>query len=157
MAHRHLRPRYTLPLIVPYALLLALLLKSEMESASLRWPLTAACVAGVGMLAYGAFVAPRIARHGGARDFAAQINSIVPAGSPIYIFDPSVQPVIFYIRGAFIFPDSVKALPADVPWLLAPQGAVERLRGKFHESQILVQGRDEGGKQYALLALHGRK
>ncbi len=148
-------PRYTLPLVIPYALLLALLLKAEMESASLRWPLAAACLTGAGMLAYGVFFAPRVAAHGFARDFAAQVNAVMPAGSPIYIFDPSVQPEIFYIHGRLMFQDSVKALPDDVPWLLAPATALKLLRGRFRQSRIFAQPRDQGGRQFALLSLSG--
>jgi hypothetical protein len=79
----------------------------------------------------------------------------MPAGSPIYIFDPSVQPEIFYIRGRPIFQYSAKALPDDVPWLLAPASALKLLRSQFRESQILAQPRDQAGRQFALLSLHG--
>jgi 4-amino-4-deoxy-L-arabinose transferase-like glycosyltransferase len=148
-------PRYTLPLVVPYALLLALLLKTELENASLRWPMAAACLAAAGMLVYGAFFARLVAAHGEARDFAAQVNAAMPPGSPIYIFDPSVQPQIFYIHGRLLFEDSAKALPADVPWLLAPETALAPLRRRFPNSQILARPRDQGGREYALLSLHG--
>ena len=149
-------PRYTLPLVIPYALLLALLLKAEMENAALRWPLAAASLAAAGMLAYGAFVAPRIAIRGPARAFAAQINAVMPPGSPVYIFDPTVQPEIFYINGRLIFQDSVKTLPNDVPWLVAPQTALKLLRSRFRQVQILAQPHDPGGKEYEFVALHGR-
>ncbi len=148
-------PRYTLPLVIPYALFLALLLKAELANASLRWPLAAACLTGAGMLAYGFLFAPRVAAHGFARDFAAQVNAVMPAGSPIYIFDPSIQPEVFYIHGRLMFQDSVKALPDNVPWLLAPASALKLLRGRFHNSQILAQPRDQGGRPFALLSLHG--
>ena len=148
-------PRYTLPLVIPYTLLLALLLKAEMQNDALRWPLAAACLTGAGMLAYGLVFAPRVAAHGYARDFAARINAVMPAGSPIYIFDPSVQPEIFYIRGKLLFTDSVKELPNDVPWLLAPERALKLLRGRFHQIQILAQPREQSGRAFALLSLHG--
>jgi 4-amino-4-deoxy-L-arabinose transferase-like glycosyltransferase len=147
-------PRYTLPLVIPYALLLALLLKAELQDASLRWPMAAACLTAAGMLAYGLFFAARVAAHGNARDFAGRINSVMPAGSPIYIFDPSVQPPIFYIHGRLIFRDSAKTLPDDVPWLLAPESALKSLRKRFQQPQILAQMRDQGGRPYALLSLH---
>ena len=148
-------PRYTLPLVIPYALLLALLLKAELGNAALRWPLAAACLTGAGMLTYGFFFAPRVAAHGVAREFAAKVNAVMPAGSPIYIFDPSVQPEVFYIKGQLLFADSVKVLPEDVPWLLAPDRAVKLLRGRFRQSQILAQARDQGGQEFELLSLHG--
>ncbi len=148
-------PRYTLPLVVPYALFLALLLKAELANASLRWPLAAAAFTGAGMVVYGFLFAPGVAAHGFARDFAAQVNAVMPAGSPIYIFDPSVQPEIFYIHGRLMFQDSVKALPDDVPWLLAPDSALKLLRGRFRQCQVLAQPRDQGGRQFALLSLHG--
>jgi 4-amino-4-deoxy-L-arabinose transferase-like glycosyltransferase len=155
-------PRYTLPLVIPYALLLALLLKARMaetaetENASLRWPLAAASLTAAGMLIYASFFASRVAAHGFARDFAAQVNAVMPPGSPICIFDPSVQPEIFYIDGRLSFQYSVKALPNDVAWLLAPASALKALRGKFRDVRILAQPRDQGGRQYALLSLHGR-
>ncbi len=153
-------PRYTLPLVIPYALLLALVLKAELGgdlggNGALRWPLTAGCVTGAGMMVYGIFFAPRVASHGFARDFAGQVNAVMPAGSPIYIFDPSVQPEIFYIHGKLMFQDSVKALPDDVPWLLAPVSALKLLRGRFRECTIFAEPRDQGGKQFALMALKG--
>ncbi len=147
-------PRYTLPLIIPYALLLALLLKAEMENASARWPLAAGCLAGAGMFAYGLLIAPRITAH--AREFAAQVNAAMPAGSTIYIFDPSVQPEIFYIHGHLLFTESVKELPIDVPWLLAPATSLKLLRGRFQQCNILAQPRDQGGRLYALVSLEGR-
>jgi 4-amino-4-deoxy-L-arabinose transferase-like glycosyltransferase len=145
-------PRYTLPLVIPYALLLALLLKAELENASLRWPLGVAMFAAVGMLAYRAFLAPRIAAHGLARDFSTKINSLMPPGSPICIFKPSIQPELFYIHGQFLFQDSINALPKDVPFLLAPKKSIDPLRKKFPQSQILAQRTE--APAYALLSLH---
>ena len=148
-------PRYTLPLVVPYALLLALLLKAEIKNDVLRWPLAAACLTGAGMLTYGLCFASRVAAGGIARDFAAQINAVKPAGSPIYIFDPSVQPEVFYIRGTLLFRDSVRSLPDAVPWLLAPERAIKLLRERFRQSQILAQPREQGGGRFVLLSLNG--
>jgi len=148
-------PRYTLPLVIPYALLLALLLKAELKDAVLRWPLIAATLTGAVMLAYGFLFASGVAAHGAARDFAAQVNSQMPPGSPIYIFDPSVQPEVFYIRGKLLFADTVKTLPNDVPWLLAPDTALKLLRSRFLHSQILAQPREQSGRAFTLLSLHG--
>jgi len=149
-------PRYTLPLVIPYSLLLALLLKAEMKGAVLRWPLAAASLAAAGMLIFGAFVAPRIAAHGYARAFAAQVNTRKPAEAPIYIFDPSVQPEVFYIQGPLLFTDTVKELPDDIPWLLAPETALKLLRARFRQTQLLAQPREQSGRAFALLSLHGR-
>ena len=150
-------PRYTLPLVIPYALLLALLLKAEMGEAVLRWPLIAGCLVGTGMLVYGIFFARRVAAHGYSRDFAAQINAIMPAGSTIYIFDPTVQPEVFYIHGNLLYQDSVKNLPDDVPWLLAPENAMKLLRKRFRETHVLAQLHEQSGHAFELLSLEGRE
>jgi hypothetical protein len=147
-------PRYTLPLVIPYALLLALLIKAELKEDVLRWPLVAGILTGVGLLTYGVFFAPRIAAHGYARDFAAQVNARMPAGSPVYIFDPSVQPEVFYIHGRLLFADSVKVLPDDVSWLLAPNTALKLLRARFPQSQVLAEPREQSGREFTLLSLH---
>jgi 4-amino-4-deoxy-L-arabinose transferase-like glycosyltransferase len=148
-------PRYTLPLIIPYALLLALLLKVELQEASLRWPLAAGCLAGVGMLGYALLLAPRVAAHGPSRDFAACINALMPADASIYIFDPTVQPEIFYIHGQLLFQDSVKALPEEVPWLLAPAPALKLLNERFLKTTTYFQARDAANRPYVFLALAG--
>lgn len=150
-------PRYTLPLVIPYALLLALLLKAELAGGSVRWPLAAGCLLGAVMLAYGLFFSSRVAAHGYARDFAAQINKVMPAGSPIYIFDPSVQPEVFYIKGKLLFQDSVKSLPNDVPWILAPERSLKLLRERFSQAQTLAELREQSGRRFELLSLHGRE
>jgi len=147
-------PRYSLPLLVPYALFLALLLKAELKDAVLKWLLAAGCLAGAGMLIYGFLIAPRIT--GNARAFAAQVNAMMPPGDSIYIFDPSVQPVVFYIRGRLIFTDTVKELPQDVPWMLAPETALKLLRGRFRDTQVFAEFREDSGRRFSLLALHGR-
>jgi len=151
-------PRYTLPLVIPYALLLAALLKGqagERAGEVLRWPLAAACVAGVAGLAYGAFFARRVAAYGGAREFAARVNAAMPAGADLYLFEPGVQPEVFYLRGRILYTDSVKTLPDEVPWLLAPENAVKRLRGRFRKSEILAEAREESGRGCVLISLHG--
>lgn len=149
-------PRYTLPLVIPYALLLALLLKAEMAGDALRWPLAAACVVSAGMLVFGLFVAPRIPSP--ARNFAARINSLMPPGSPIYIFNPSIQPEIFYINGRLLYTGSVKDLPDNVPWLLAPdeKAKIVRLRGIYRQSTVLAQLTDEHGRPFVFLSLQSR-
>ncbi len=81
----------------------------------------------------------------------------MPAGSTIYIFDPSVQPEIFYLHGKLLFTGSVKELPINVPWLLAPATSLKLLRGRFQQCQVLAQPRDQGGRLYALVSLEGRK
>jgi len=106
------------------------------------------------MLVFGLFFASRVPAH--ARDFAAQINALKPADSPIYIFDPTVQPEVFYIHGQLLFRDTVKSLPDDVPWLLAPERGIKLLRERFRESQILAQPTEERTSHFALLSLHGR-
>jgi 4-amino-4-deoxy-L-arabinose transferase-like glycosyltransferase len=149
-------PRYTLPLVIPYAILLALLLKGRLQDTSLRWPLGAGIAAAAAMIVYALFFSATVAKAGFARKFGAQINAVMPAGSPIIIFDPSVQPEIFYINGKLQFEDSVKALSDDVPYLLAPANAVKNIRERYAQSTILAQPHDGGDKEYDLLSLHGR-
>ena len=150
-------PRYTLPVVIPYALLLALLLKAELQDAVLRWPLRAACAGGVGMLAYAVIFGPRVEAQGYSREFGTKINAVVPAGSSIYIFNPSVQPEIFYIRGKLLYENGVKALPNDVSWLLTPDGSLPLLRERFVQCQVLAQAREQNGKRFSLVSLHGHK
>jgi hypothetical protein len=81
----------------------------------------------------------------------------MPAGSAIYIFDPSIQPEVFYIHGQLIFTSSVKELPKDVPWLLAPDRAFKLLRERFLETETLAELREGNGHGFALMALHGKR
>jgi len=149
-------PRYTLPFVIPYALLLSLLLKGRMENASVRWPLWTGIAAGLAMIVYAVFFSAVVEKTGFARKFGAQVNAVMPAGSSIIIFDPSVQPEIFYIHGDLTFEDSVKPLPNEVSYLLAPANAVKSIRERYAYSQILARPRDGGDKEYDLLTMHGR-
>jgi 4-amino-4-deoxy-L-arabinose transferase-like glycosyltransferase len=148
-------PRYTLPLVIPYALLLALLLKTMLPP--LRLPLAAGCIVGAGMLVFGLCFGRRVAAHGTAREFAAQINAVKPAETPLYIYNPGVQPEVFYIHGPVLYPDGVKVLPQDVPYLLAPASNEKSLEEHFAVSRVLAQPRDQGGKRFVLLSLEGHK
>jgi 4-amino-4-deoxy-L-arabinose transferase-like glycosyltransferase len=148
-------PRYTLPLVIPAMLLLAPILKVRLGSA-LRWPLTAACIAAVGMLMFGLFFAHRVAAMGPSRKFASQINAVMPPGSPVYIFDPAIDPQVFYIKGHLIFQDSVKTLPDFVPWLVAPEKSAKDLRARFRQSQVLAAPRNQNNKRFEFISLSGR-
>ena len=149
-------PRYTLPMMIPFTLLLARLLKAELaESRVLQLSLGLACLVAFGMIAYASFFARFTPAP--SRKFAARINSQMPAGSPIYIFEPGVQPEVFYIHGKLLFADSVKELPENVPWIVAPDTSLKSLTDKFREAKVLARMQDRGDRGYTLLGLFGNK
>lgn len=95
-------PRYTLPLVVPAALLLARAVRGrrfgKLDPTGLTLAGAALCV-GITLL-YAAFVVPRQRRHGeNLHRLAQRVNETVGDG-PVEVLAPGYQPFLFYLRPA---------------------------------------------------------
>jgi 4-amino-4-deoxy-L-arabinose transferase-like glycosyltransferase len=101
-------PRYTMPLLVPAAWLLAMSLTVE----RLHWPrwlggaeffknrrhvvMTAIImVTAAAMLLYTLLAVPRLQSRQKIRSIAAQIDAVIPPGERLYAVDPDYQPFLF--------------------------------------------------------------
>ncbi len=156
-------PRYTLPLIVPAALLLALAGGSFRLG---KWPLphlarfgSAACV--LVTVVYAALVVPRQARRGGSlRRVAERLNAATTGSGAAYVLAPGYQPFLFYLLPSPRYVPSVDDLPAPglLPQYLlvkeeafADAGARLTARGQPWQPALTVDEKNRG--RYRLLRL----
>jgi 4-amino-4-deoxy-L-arabinose transferase-like glycosyltransferase len=124
-------PRYTMPLLAPFAWLLASVLTAE----TVTWPrwlggrifslkdrqraiaiLTIATCASICI--YSVAIVPRLQARQKVKTIAAQIEAVVPESQPLYAVDPDYQPFLFYVRRPIIYVSRVIDLPGDASYFL---------------------------------------
>jgi hypothetical protein len=113
-----------------------------------------AALAGAASLLYAAIAIPFIQRSENIRPLAASIDSAVPVGARLYLFDPEYQPAIFYLRCDYAYAPAMKDLPADAEYVLARRGNIEKLQ---RERPGLTLLQDFGGAGKSGLLLLRRK
>ena len=121
-------PRYTMPLLVPTAWLLAenfaapqfAWLRTRLQRLRERerlvfflTTLTAVVVCG-----YAAIAVPRLQRREKVRSVARQIDRVIPPGETLYAIDPDYQPFLFYTHSRINYVSDVDELPADAHYAL---------------------------------------
>ena len=137
-------PRYVLPLGVPFALLLASAVCAAGEARALRLTVGAGVVASLAMWAYAVWIVPRINAHDDIRPVAASIDSAIPPGGQLTIYDPGYLPAIFYLRTKYRYAPVLEAIPADAEWVLARGAARRKFAGKRPDLRVVktIEGKD---------------
>ncbi len=124
-------PRYTLPLLAPFAWLLASILTAE----TVTWPrwlggktfslkerrraitvLTIATCASVCI--YAVAIVPRLQARQKVKTIAAKIEAIIPGAERLYAVDPDYQPFLFYVRRPIVYVSRIADLPEDTRYFL---------------------------------------
>jgi 4-amino-4-deoxy-L-arabinose transferase-like glycosyltransferase len=125
-------PRYSMPVLVPAAWLMAMTLSaSEIRApgwwrklgtsspaSRLRIVIIAAIAAGLALCLYAVVVVPHLQRRSKVKPIAAQIDALVPDSEPLYAVDPDYQPFLFYIRSRLVYVSRVNELPLAARYLL---------------------------------------
>jgi 4-amino-4-deoxy-L-arabinose transferase-like glycosyltransferase len=134
-------PRYTMPLLAPFAWLLASILTAE----TVTWPrwlggktfplkarqraiavlaiATCACVC-----IYAVAIVPRLQARQKVKTIAARIEAVVPGSERLYAVDPDYQPFLFYVRRPIVYVSRVADLPGNARYFLVQpnnEGAAE--------------------------------
>lgn len=124
-------PRYTMPLIAPFAWLLGSTLSAE----SAVWPRwlggksfslkarqrTIAAIAAATCAAlclYAIAIVPRLQARQKSKPIAAQIEAAIPESERLYAVDPDYQPFLFYVRRPIVYVSNVEELPFDTRYFL---------------------------------------
>jgi 4-amino-4-deoxy-L-arabinose transferase-like glycosyltransferase len=124
-------PRYTMPLLAPFAWLLASALTAE----TVVWPrwlggrtfylkarkqvigfLTVATCAALCL--YAVAIVPRLQARQKVKPIAARIEAVVPQSERLYAVDPDYQPFLFYVRRPIVYVSRVVDLPGDTSYFL---------------------------------------
>ena len=124
-------PRYTMPLLAPFAWLLGSILTAE----TVKWPrwlggrtfslkhrqraiallAIATCAA---VCAYALAIIPRLHARQKVKTIAAKIEAVVPGADRLYAVDPDYQPFLFYVRRPIVYVRRVADLPRDTSYFL---------------------------------------
>jgi len=124
-------PRYTMPLIGPFAWLFGATLSAESAS----WPqwlggksfplkdrqrvVAAIAVATCACLCiYAVAIVPRLQGRQKVKPIAAQIEAVVPESERLYAVAPDYQPFLFYVHRAIVYESRVEDLPVETRYFL---------------------------------------
>jgi 4-amino-4-deoxy-L-arabinose transferase-like glycosyltransferase len=127
------------------------------RAVSLTPPLLAgvsAALIGAGTLLYAAAAVRWIERADDLRPLARAIDSAVPAGKPVFLYDPGYMAAIFYLRTPVRYAPTSEAIPADAEWILARAKERGRLADKQPEFTVVHSVKGKRGEEFLLLQRH---
>ena len=163
-------PRYTMPLMAPFAWLIGSILSAE----TAHWPrwlggktfllesrqrVVAAIAAGtcVCLCIYALFIIPRLQSRQKLKPIAAQIEAAVPESERLFAVDPDYQPFLFYVHRSIVYASNVEELPADARYFLVQpenEHAAETARQWLPISPHRIASiKDYRGKMISLFAV----
>jgi 4-amino-4-deoxy-L-arabinose transferase-like glycosyltransferase len=163
-------PRYTMPLLVPASVLLAVCLREPIALGwqmfrrkgavngrrdAFRFATTGSAIAAVAILVYAVAIIPRVNTKDDIRPLGQEINASLPPGERLFIFDPNYQPALFYIRPPIEYQNDVDKLPSEVPWLLCRSKAVDKFRKRWVTVEVIREFTDKQGNKLRLVRLAG--
>ena len=152
LLHSQFLPRYTLPMLTPASLLLAMVFKTRFgEKRALRWTLGAGIFAAACMIVFAVAIVPRMNARAGVRAFAQRINENVPTSETLCIFKPEIFPPAFYIRSRVVYAYSTSEIPSDADFVLVSRDAFSRHAETWRSSRVAAELTDKNKNQFFLL------
>jgi 4-amino-4-deoxy-L-arabinose transferase-like glycosyltransferase len=172
--------RYTLPLVVPASLLVALALRTREllpERVLAVWrgvllipfalaaekrrqlftpaslAIVTALITALGVAAFVVFKVPRVIAAETARPLGRRINAALPDVRELYVIDPGYQPALFYVAMPCRYVSSPQQLPTDATAVFLRSDAAQKLAKLGRTSRVLERIPERGGKDLLLLAL----
>jgi 4-amino-4-deoxy-L-arabinose transferase-like glycosyltransferase len=162
-------PRYTMPLLVPAAWLIAMLLTAEQSrlqpwlrrngpislAPPLRLPALVTGLACISMGVYAFAIMPHLQKRDDVRPLGARINAALPAGEPLYAINPDYQPFLFYVRDPIVYLSDVSQAPLSARFLLVQPANEEEVlattRWLPQRPREVLRFRDYRRREVALL------
>jgi 4-amino-4-deoxy-L-arabinose transferase-like glycosyltransferase len=124
-------PRYTMPLLVPAAWLLAMTLSAEivmwprwLGGGEFRWRKRVAWIRGFAIVTaialgvYAVAIVPKLQSRQKIKPIAAKIEAVIPPGERLYAVNPDYQPFLFYLRRPLTYVDRISELPPEAHFFL---------------------------------------
>ena len=87
-----------------------------------------AALAGAASMLYAGSAVPFIHRAERFRPLAAEIDSAIPSGARVVIFDAGDQPTLFYVRSRYTLARAIRDIPADTDWIITRREHVAELQ-----------------------------
>ncbi len=146
--------RYSMPLLVPAAWLVATLLDGR-----LRLPLLVTAIACLAMPIYGFAITPYLQRREKVRNLAAQINAALSPNEPLYAVDPDYQPFLFYVRDPLVYRAHLSDVPAGARYLLVQHEqeapGLQSDQWQPRKARSILHLKDYRNKEVTLLEIGG--
>lgn len=128
-------PRYSMPVLVPAAWLMAMTLTGSQIRPPVWWPrrlnpslkpgsglvrlVMRIAILGVALAAvYLLVFVPASQRRSKVKPIAAKINALVPESEPLYAVNPDYQLFLFYVRSRLVYASRLDDLPLTARYLL---------------------------------------
>lgn len=149
-------PRYTLPMLVPASVLLALVMTAHFGARALRWSGFAGSAVAVGMCVYAVAIVPRVNAAADVRPVGERLNASIPAGEPLYVYDPGLAPLMFYIHAHCVYPGAVRDLPEEGAVVFTRAAGAAKLRKTWRDARVLAEAADKNKNHFFVLQLRGK-
>ena len=167
-------PRYTMPLLVPAALLLAVTLRDGAfpwwhrirsrlntgrvpAAADLGIACAGAALAALVILIYAVLLTPLLHRYDDVRPLGEGIAATVPEGQSLYVYDIEFEPAMFYVRRPVRYEAKFERLPQDLPWVLAKEKELPKFKRNYRQLEERAEFRNRDGSKLKLLSASGKK
>ena len=104
-----------------------------------------AALFGAAAMLYAAAAVPFINHADNLRPLAATIDTAIPRGEKLYLFDIDYQPAIFYLRTPYSYVNTIKELPPEAKYVLARSGNLKKLTSERRDFELVqeLEGRDK--------------
>lgn len=104
-----------------------------------------AAILGALALLYATDIVPFITRADDIRPTARRIDSAIPAGASVILYDPGWQPAIFYLHTPYRYAPRTEDIPPDAEFVLAKSSAEKRLAEKRPDLAVVkrIAGKDK--------------
>jgi 4-amino-4-deoxy-L-arabinose transferase-like glycosyltransferase len=138
-------PRYTMPMLVPLAMLLAMV-----------WPAQRLRLVGAGATCVGlavviaSFVAPPYLRES-VRPLGREIAGATPAEETLFVADLGFFPALMYVDRRIEFISGADKAPVEARFLLVKERDFRRLQEKGWEVREIRRVRDRSGREFLVL------
>ncbi len=113
-----------------------------------------AALFGAAAMLYAAAAVPFINHADNLRPLAAAIDSAIPPGERLCLFDPEYQPAIFYLRTPYFYATAIKEIPVEARFILARGGNRKKLESERPEFEL---AQDFGGREKNQVLLYRRR
>lgn len=101
--------------------------------------IASAMLLGAGMFIYGGSIMPLLLGHDKLRPVAAEIEQLVDPATKLCVYDPDIQPVLFYLRRPFFYAPNMDDIPAGQPWLFTREEKRKKLLRDRPEYELVRQ------------------
>jgi hypothetical protein len=105
--------------------------------------IASAMLIGAGMFVYAKAIMPLLTFRDKLRPVAAEVERLVPPNTKLCVYDPDIQPVLFYLWSPFFYAPNMEDIPAGQPWVFTREEKRKKLLRDRPEYELVRQWPEE--------------